>query len=218
MENDSIRDDILLAALPHVAFDGWSLRTLRQAARDAGYDAATAERVFPDGPVALVEHFSAYADRKMVEALSRPDYAAIRLRDKLALAVRLRLEPWDNDREAVRRAIALLALPGHAARAARLTYRTVDAVWRAVGDSATNFSFYTKRAMMVAIYSATVLYWLDDRSDTAEDTWQFLGRRLDDALQLPKLISRLANPLRLLPQSARLLDPRATRRFGVRGL
>lgn len=217
MESDSLRDDILLAALPHVAFDGWSLRTMHQAARDTGHDAATADRAFPGGPVAMVEHFSSYADRKMVEAVTRPEYAAIRLRDKIALAVRLRLEPWDHDREAVRRAIALLALPGYTARAARLTYRTVDALWRSVGDNATDVSFYTKRAMLAAIYSATVLYWLDDRSDSAEETWQFLGRRLDEALQLPKLMKRFSNPLRLLPRPFRLLETRTSRRFGVRG-
>jgi ubiquinone biosynthesis protein COQ9 len=215
MDLDRVRDDILLAALPHVAFDGWSPRTLRQAAHDAGYDGTMAELAFPDGPVALVEHFNRYADRKMAEALGRPDYAAKRLRDKVALAIRLRLEPWDNDREAVRRAIALLALPGHTVRAARLTYRTVDCIWRAIGDSAANLSFYTKRAMLAAVYSASVLYWLDDRSDAADETWQFVERRLDDVLQMPTLFNRLSEPLRCLPQPFRLFESRGRRRFSV---
>lgn len=218
MDLESVRDDILLAALPHVAFDGWGRRTMQQAARDAGHDASMAERAFPGGPAALVEHFNAYADRKMVEALARHDLTAMRLREKIALAVRLRLEPWDHDREAVRRGIGLLALPGNGACAARITYRTVDAVWHAVGDTATDFSFYTKRALLAAVYSATVLYWLDDRSETAEDTWSFLDRRLSDVLQIPRLMSRLTKPAEWLPQPFRRLDPAAARRrFGVRG-
>lgn len=216
MDSGSIRDEILLAALPHVAFDGWSMRTLRQAAQDAGHSMTTAERTFPGGPVALVDHFNVYADRKMVEAVMRPEHAAMRLRDKIALAVRMRLEPWDHDREAVRRAIALLALPGHGAQAIRITYRTVDVIWCAVGDTATDLSFYTKRALLAAIYSATVLYWLDDRSDTGDETWRFLERRLDDAFQLPKLIKRFSNPLHLLPGPFRKFAPRASRPFGAR--
>lgn len=218
MDLDSIRDDILLAALPHVAFDGWSARTMRQAAQDAGFDASMAERAFPGGPAALVEHFNAYADRKMMEALARQDLSGTRMRDKIALAVRLRLEPWEHDREAVRRGIALLALPGRAGTAVRITYRTVDAIWYAVGDTATDFSFYTKRALLAAVYSATVLYWLDDRSETADETWNFLGRRLDDVLKLPKLMSRLSKPLGFLPGPFKMLSPTQTRRrFGVHG-
>lgn len=218
MDLHSIRDDILLAALPHIAFDGWSSRTLRQAAKDAGHEASLAERAFPGGPVALVEHFNAYADRQMAEALASRDVTGMRLRDKIALAVRLRLEPWDNDREAVRRGIGLLALPGNAGVAARITYRTVDAIWYAVGDGSTDFSFYTKRALLAAVYSATVLYWLDDRSETADETWNFLSRRLDDVLRLPKLMSRLSKPLDLLPKPLQLLRKAPMRRrFGVRG-
>lgn len=219
MDLESARDSILLAALPNVPFDGWGRRTMRRAAEEAGYDPTMAARVFPGGPVELVEHFNAYADRRMAESLAAMALAALKLRQRIALAVRLRLEPWNDDREAVRRAVALLALPQNAAAGARVTYRTVDAVWHAIGDTSTDFSFYTKRASLAGVYASTVLYWLDDPSEGAAETWGFLDRRLDDVLRLPKLTGALKRPFEMMASPFRLLTPAARRRrFGVHGI
>lgn len=198
MELQAARDAIVLAALPHVAFDGWGRRTMRQASADAGYDMTMAQRLFPSGAIGMIEHFNDLADRRMAEALAGLQPSSLRLRQRVALAVRLRLEPWNDEREAVRRAIAVLSLPQNAAMAARITYRTLDAIWHAVGDTATDFSFYTKRASLAPIYAATVLYWLDDRSEGAAETWAFLERRLDDLLSLPRLWGALRRPFDLV--------------------
>lgn len=205
MDLQAARDALVEAALPHVPFDGWTMRTLRQAAQAAGYDPTMAQRLFPAGPVGVVDHFNAMADRRMEEALAGLQPTTLRMRQRIALAVRLRLEPWTDDREAVRRALGLLALPQNAMVAARITYRTVDAMWHAVGDTATDFSFYSKRASLAAIYGSTVLYWLDDRSEAAAETWGFLERRLDDLLRMPSLGGAMKrfNPMRLLDRGER---------------
>jgi ubiquinone biosynthesis protein COQ9 len=135
----------------------------------------------------------------MVEAMEREDLASLKVRERVALGVRRRLELYAADREAIRRALAVLALPQNGPLALRLLYRTVDAIWYAAGDNATDFNFYTKRALLAAVYSSTLLAWLDDRSPGLEETWAFLDRRIADAMRLPQTAQRFVEPLRWLP-------------------
>lgn len=197
------REEIIAAVLPNVPFDGWTPETLRRAAADAGYDPLTALRVFPRGPVESVEAWVALADRRMLSAVE--SYAAPDLKtpDKIALAIRLRLEDLAAHREAVRRALSLLALPHNAPLAASLVWRTVDAIWYAAGDTATDFNYYTKRGLLAGVYSATVLYWLEDKSEGSAETWKFLDRRLADVLRVPQAFGRLRDRLGGFPRAFR---------------
>jgi ubiquinone biosynthesis protein COQ9 len=208
------RDRILAAAVRHAAFDGWADRILPHGARDAGYDADMAERVFPGGIDELIEAFSQWADSCMAEALARHDLPALKVRERIALGVRLRLECLIPHREAVRRLTAHCALPGHAGLGARLVVRTVDAIWYAAGDTATDFSYYTKRGLLAAVYGATVLYWLADESEGHQETWVFLERRLDDVMRIPRLrgaaervLDQIPSPLRLWRLARRRGEP-----------
>lgn len=199
-EARAIRDAILDAALPHVPFDGWSETCIRRAAADAGIDRLDVDYALPRGPADLVEHFVARGDEGMMRALEAYDLDSMKVRVRIITAVRVRLEQAEAHKEAVRRSIAFLALPNHARLAWRTLYRTVDAMWYAAGDTATDFNFYTKRALLAAVYSATLLYWLDDSSEGHVDTFSFLDRRIDDVMKLPGLGRRLArfvpNPFR----------------------
>jgi ubiquinone biosynthesis protein COQ9 len=183
---DAIRDQLVLAALPHVVFEGWSSRALVAAAEDQGLDPSLAERAFLGGPVAAVEHFVGLADRMMVQDLESVDMAALKVPERVFRAVAVRLLRWNPHREAIRRALSLLALPGNAAIAARVTCKTVDAIWKAAGDQSHDFSWYTRRATLSAVYGATMLYWLDDESDEAEASLAFLRRRLGDVGRITK--------------------------------
>ena len=178
------RRRILDAALRHVAFDGWSDRSLRLALKDCGLDRATGLRVFPRSGHGLLEFFLAETDRRMLEELAERDLASMPIRDRVALCVRVRLEQLAPHREAVRRAVALQSLPPFASAGLRSLYRTVDAMWRAAGDQATDFNFYTKRALLAWVYGTTVLYWLDDESQDCADSWAFLGRRIEDVMKI----------------------------------
>jgi len=210
-DHDQAREQIIAAALPHVPFDGWTLETLRHAAADAGHDPLTALRVFPRGAVEAVEAWVALADRRMLEALEHQGTAGLKVRERVALAIRLRLEDLASHREAVRRALSLLALPHNAPLAARLVWRTVDAIWYAAGDTATDFNYYSKRGLLAGVYSATVMYWLEDKSEGFADTWKFLDRRLADVLRVPQAIGRLREGL---GRFARF--PKPFRRFAAR--
>jgi ubiquinone biosynthesis protein COQ9 len=201
------REALVEAMLPDVAFDGWSRRALRAAARRIGIPAAEALALFPNGAASLVACFSRWADRRMLDQLGTLPLDQPRVAERIARAIITRLEviaPW---REAVRRALSVLVLPQHTPLGLRLLYETVDAAWYGAGDSATDFSFYTKRVTLAAIYAATLLYWLEDSSPDFADTRAFLDRRLAAVAvigrarqRLETAIERLPNPVRLLRQ------------------
>lgn len=212
---EEARRRLLRATLSHVPFDGWTGRALQAGARDIGLSPAEAANAFPGGPVEMIEFMSTEADQRMLEALEREDVAALKVRERVAVGVRRRLELYVSDREAIRRALAVLALPQNGPLALRLLYRTVDAIWYAAGDTATDFNFYTKRALLAGVYASTVLTWLDDRTSGCEETWRFLDRRIADTMRLPQLAQRLAQPLRWLPNPVYLFR-QARRRDGNR--
>ena len=202
---ESQRDALITAMLTDVPFDGWSRAVLRAAARRTGMPVGEALALFPGGPGDFVACFSRWADRRTLDRLAALPTGQLRVPERIALAVNLRLEIVEPWREAVRRALTVLALPQHAPLALRLLYETVDGIWYAAGDNATDFSFYTKRATLAGIYAATLLFWLEDRSAGFADTRAFLDRRLADAARIAaarqrfeRAVDRLPNPLRLL--------------------
>jgi ubiquinone biosynthesis protein COQ9 len=198
---------LLEATLAHVPFEGWTANALESGARDAGIDPALVPELFPGGPAGAVELFSREADRRMVEDLEAraAEMAELRTAQRVALAVRLRLERNRPHRAQIRQSLSLLSLPAHAALAARILHRTVDAIWYAVGDRSTDFSYYTKRGLLAAVYGATVLYWLADRSEGQADSWAFLDRRLADAMRAGLMARRAGESLSRLPDPFRVV-------------
>jgi ubiquinone biosynthesis protein COQ9 len=205
MDEQAKRDALLLSVLPDVPFDGWGRATIDAAARRVGLDAAEMAALFPGGVRDVVGHFSRWADRRMLEALAGRDLSAMKVRERVTIAVRARLDALASHREAVRRALAVLALPQNLALGVRLLYDTVDAVWYAAGDTATDFNFYTKRALLAGVYATTTLCWLEDRSPGMEETHAFLDRRINDVMAIPRYgtklrerLDRFPNPLRMM--------------------
>lgn len=181
-----IKDQLLDASLDHVPFDGWSEATFHAAVRDAGIDPTMAKAVCPRGAVDLAIAYHHRGDALMLERLKVADLTEMRFRDRIAAAVQFRLEAV-GDKEAVRRGTTLFALPTHAADGAKLIWGTVDAIWTALGDTSDDVNWYTKRATLGTVYSATVLYWLGDNDPDHAPTWAFLDRRIDNVMQIEKL-------------------------------
>ncbi|QUJ75846.1 COQ9 family protein [Sulfitobacter albidus] len=179
----------------HVPFDGWTQVTFDAAVADSGVDATVATAVCPRGAVDLAVHYHRKGDAAMLDRLADADLSEMRFRDRVAAAVRFRLEAVD-DKEAVRRGTTLFALPMYAADGAKLIWGTADAIWDALGDTADDVNWYTKRATLSGVYSATVLYWLGDQSEDHAETWAFLDRRIDGVMQIEKLKARVnENPV-----------------------
>lgn len=208
----TLRDQVLLAALPNIVFDGWSVASLNDGARSAGLTPFDVARAFPAGEAEAAAHFSDWADRQMLAALTELDLAAMKVRARAHAAVRARLTALAPHKEAVRRAIAFSAMPSHCALGPKSLYATVDAIWFAIGDTATDFNFYTKRALLAAVVASTTLYWLEDGSEDQSDSWAFLDRALDGALGLGRAaggfgqsFSKAAALFDVLPSPARFI-------------
>jgi ubiquinone biosynthesis protein COQ9 len=202
----ALRDRLVQSALPHAAFDGWTVQTLRQATRDAGLTELDAYRAFPAGADDLLQHHLDCADRDMVSAMLDLDLDNMRIRDKIASGVRLRLEQAGSHKEAVRRGLNHLGLPHRAPRAMKALFRTVDLMWRTIGDTSTDYNFYTKRALLSGVYGSTLLFWLNDQSEDHEQTWAFLDRRISNVMQIEKAKAKLIGSGAHLPDPMRILD------------
>ena len=200
------RDTAILAMLPHVAFDGWTRRALRAGVADAGMPAHEADMLFPLGGVDMIETFCDLADRRMEEAAA--GLAETRLSARVRAVIALRLRQNHPYKEAVRRALGVLTLPQNARAAAGCTARTVDAIWHAAGDRSADFSWYTKRAILTAVYSTTLLFWLRDTSDDDADTLAFLDRRLAGVGRIGRLRGRAESLIAGLPRPPGARKPR----------
>ena len=204
---EAAKDRLLDAALPHVAFDGWSETTLRAAMSDSQTPEGLGRALFPRGGVDMAIAYHQRGDAAMVERLAATDLTALRFRDRISTAVRFRLEAV-ADPELARRGSALFSLPGHAADGARAIWGTADAIWCALGDTSRDINWYSKRATLSAVYASTLLFWLGDQSDGHQASWEFLDRRIENVMQIEKLKAGfrenplgkalLAGPLKIL--------------------
>lgn len=194
-ENEDMQAQLLAAALPHVAFDGWSETSLRAACQDLSITRQMAALACPRGAIDLAIRFHHDGDEAMQVVLQKTDINAMKIREKITFSVRARLDAI-RDKEAVRRGATLMALPQHAAEGAGLVWGTCDRIWAAIGDSSADVNWYTKRLTLSSVYSVTVLYWLGDNSPNHQDTWTFLDRRIENVMQFEKFKAQVnANPL-----------------------
>jgi ubiquinone biosynthesis protein COQ9 len=183
----ALKTAVLAAALPDTAFDGFTDAVLAKAGVRAGVTAEELARLFPEGPLSLIEYYSAAADAEMEQRLAAMNLPGMKIRERIAAAVLARLSVLKPNKEAARRAGATLSLPMHAGLAARLMYRSVDAMWRAVGDTSTDFNFYTKRGILAGVYGATLLRWFNDTSEDENVTTAFLAARIENVMQFEKI-------------------------------
>lgn len=183
------------AALRHVPFDGWSDVTLRAACAETGIPESLARLHLPRGGVDLAIAAHQLGDAALRAELAETDLSALRYRDRVIFAVMARLAAA-GDREVVRRASSLFALPTYAAEGSQLIWQTADTIWTALGDSSEDLNWYTKRTTLSAIYAATVLYWLGDESEDLSATRAFLSRRIDGVMAFEATKAKLRkNPL-----------------------
>ncbi|PLS23276.1 COQ9 family protein [Neptunicoccus cionae] len=201
------RAKLLEAAVPHVVFDGWSDATFAAAVAESGVDAGLAAQACPRKGLDLAVAYHRQGDREMLAAMDEADLAAMRYSERVALALRARLDA--ADRELVRRGSALFALPHHAAEGAGLIWETSSAIWDALGDSSRDVNWYSKRAMLSAVYSSAVLFWLGDTSEESAATSDFIDRRIADVMKIETTKAKLReNPLSkaFMAGPGRLLD------------
>jgi ubiquinone biosynthesis protein COQ9 len=198
-DDEALKSVIILAALAHIPFDGFTDKLMDRAAKQAGASKQDVARLFPKGALSLLEAYSESVDAEMEKRLAKLKLSTIPIRKRIATAVKTRLAILKPHKEAVRRAVAHLSLPPNVALGAKLVYRTVDAMWRAAGDVSTDFDFYTKRAILTGVYSATLMRWLTDDSEDESATDAFLDARIENVMQFEKFKGRVKEQVKKLP-------------------
>ncbi|MGI9367734.1 MAG: COQ9 family protein [Ruegeria sp.] len=192
---EDAKEQLLDAILTHVPFDGWSETAFRAAIEDCDMDDALARAICPRGAVDLALAHHARGDAEMLERLNGADLNGLKFREKIATAVRFRLQVA-KDKELVRRGVTLFSLPAYAADGAKAIWGTCDLIWTALGDTSDDVNWYTKRATLSGVYSSTLLFWLGDDSPDKQPTWEFLDRRIENVMQFEKLKAQVQeNPL-----------------------
>ncbi|MDB5690906.1 MAG: rpsU-divergently transcribed protein [Sphingomonas bacterium] len=205
MTLDELRAALTPLLPQEAAFDGWTDAALESAARALGVPEDRPRLAFPGGAIDMIDAWFGAIDLEMVAALPPERIAAMKIRERIRAMVLVRIEAIGPHREALRGALAVLALPRNAAQALRLGWRAADRMWRLAGDTATDFNHYTKRATLAALYGATLLAWMDDDSEDWAETRAFLDRRIDGVMRFEKLKARFRgdperrfSPVRLL--------------------
>lgn len=188
---DLTLDEVRTALAPvlprHAAFDGWRAAAVAMAATEKGIDPDIAGLAFADGAADMIDAWFASIDDQMLDAFAPGQLAAMPIRARITALVEARLTLLAPDREALRRAVAILAMPTNAVRAARLGWRAADAMWRAAGDTATDLNHYSKRATLGSVYAATMLVFIDDESEGHADSRAFLSRRIEGIMRFEKV-------------------------------
>ena len=173
---------LMLAALPHVAFDGWSNSTFVSACRETDISEKRARLFCPRGALDLAVAFHKWGDDKLETTFKKEKISQLKVREKITKAVELRIK-IASDKEVVRRGAVLFSLPVYAFEGSRLVWETSDLIWELIGDNSEDYNWYSKRTILSAVYASTVLYWLGDNSEGSEETWHFLDRRIEDVMK-----------------------------------
>ncbi|HEV8408217.1 MAG TPA: COQ9 family protein [Sphingomicrobium sp.] len=184
---ERLRRQLALAVGENAVFDGWTRQAVDSAARQLGVDSAQARLAMPRSQAAMIDLYIQEVDRGLEIYFTRQRLSKLKVREKIRALVWRRLEIMAPAREAVRRALAILALPQNIPLALRVSWRTADLMWRIAGDTSTDFNHYTKRMMLGAVYGSTLLVWLDDKSESWTETAGFLERRIEDVMKIEKM-------------------------------
>lgn len=190
-KSQEIQDKILLQALEDVVFDGWSWPVIEAAAEKAGYGADMAHAVFPDKLSGVLNHFAEWADQQMLAALDSVDSQDLRVRDRVRRGVEERIKALMPHKEAVKAASAYWVRPFRKIEAGKMVWRTADRIWVWAGDDSKDYNHYTKRVLLSGVIASTMLAWMNDPSDNSQETLDFLDRRIDNVLNIGKLVGNL---------------------------
>ena len=193
-------DELRLALAPAIAdaaiFDGWSDAALVMAAEQMGADIDVARLAFKGGAIEMITAWIEAVDVAMAAAFPEEVVAPMKIRERIRALVQFRLDAVAGQEEALRRALAIMAMPQNVAKSTRRGWQSADLMWRLAGDTATDYNHYTKRAILASIYAATLAVFVDDQSEGKAETRAFLDRRIDGVMQFEKVKAKWLNPER----------------------
>lgn len=194
MTLDELRLELAGQIASSAVFDGWSEEAVGNAATAMGVDPRVARLAFKGGAMDMIGAWIASVDAAMARTLSPEALAAVPIRERIRRIVQFRLDVIAGKEEALKRAIAIMAMPQNAPQALRLGWHSADAMWRLAGDTSTDYNYYSKRAILASIYAATLTVFANDGSEGKAETRAFLGRRIEGVIRFEKTKARLLRP------------------------
>ncbi len=200
-----MRREILAAVLDHVPFDGWSGAAMKNAAADLEVPLEFVKMAYPGGPAEMVEEHLKETDAEMLKIIETKGFDKTGITKRISTAIEVRLEINERHKEVVRRTVGFLALPFNAPLSAKCLWRTCDLIWKAAGDTSTDYSHYTKRLILAGVYSSTLITWLGDSTEGYQDTQAFLARRIGDVMEFEKAKAKFRELTKDLPDPAKIL-------------
>jgi ubiquinone biosynthesis protein COQ9 len=206
---DPTLDEIRLALAPAIArnaaFDGWSSDAVTAAAAEIGVDPDVAQLAYKDGAMAMIDSWIDSIDHEVAVRLPPEKINSMKIRARITALLATRMEVMAPDREALRRAMAIMASPQNLARAAKIGWRTADRNWRLAGDTATDFNHYTKRMTLSAVYGSLLVVFVNDDSDDFAESRAFLDRRIDNVMQFEKVKAQAKARREYVPSLSRFI-------------
>ena len=206
---DPTLDEIRVALAPvlgrHAGFDGWSDAAIHAAADETGVDRDVAMLAFQGKAIDMIDAWIESIDLELARRLPDETLKAMKIRDRITALVATRLEIMAPDRESLRRALAIMAMPQNLAKAAKLGWRSADRMWRLAGDTSSDFNHYTKRMTLSAVYASTLSVFVNDDSENFTDTRAFLDRRIDNVMQFEKVKYQAKQRQEYVPSLSRFI-------------
>ena len=192
-DNENVFEDfinsVISQALKHVPFDGWSNQTLKKVCQELSIPTSKLYQMFPRGGVDLAIAFHGRDDSRFLEQFLTDiaDQPSRRVRDSIKIALISRLDVAAENKEAVKRSMSLLTSPLYVSDGIRALWNTCDKIWSAIEDDSKDFNWYSKRLILSSVYSATLIFWMEDDSKDFQDTKDFIGRRISDVMAFEQL-------------------------------
>ncbi|WP_395629508.1 COQ9 family protein [Sphingorhabdus sp.] len=206
---DPTLDEVRAVLAPIIArnagFDGWSDAAVHAAADEAGVDRDVAKLAFKDNAIDMIDAWIDSIDMELAHRLPAEKLAAMKIRDRITALLATRLEIMAPDRESLRRAMAIMAMPRNLVRSAKIGWRSADRMWRLAGDTASDFNHYTKRMTLSAVYASTLSVFVNDDSDNFADARAFLDRRIDNVMQFEKVKFQAKQRQEYVPSLSRFI-------------
>ena len=224
MEED-VKKKLTKAVLKSVIFDGWSNQLIKSACIELDLDYNIVETLFPRGIIDIAVDYHKNGDEKMIDSLKSKDFENYKIREKIFLAIQIRLQVEEKNKELIRRNISFFSLPQNLLDGNQLVWGTAHKIWSFFGDQSTDYNYYSKRAILSAVYGSVALYWLGDESENSEATWEFLERRIQNVMLFesfkaklksnPFISTKLTIPKKILEK---IKKPSDTRKWQVPGI
>jgi len=206
---DPTLDEVRAALAPMIArnagFDGWSDAAVHAAADEAGVDRDVAKLAFKDNAIDMIDAWIDSIDMELAHRLPAEKLGAMKIRDRITALLATRLDIMAPDRESLRRAMAIMAMPQNLVRSAKIGWRSADRMWRLAGDTASDFNHYTKRMTLSAVYASTLSVFVNDDSDNFADARAFLDRRIDNVMQFEKVKFQAKQRQEYVPSLSRFI-------------